>query len=89
MDGWMYYGSLLMIGIFAFSMSRTHHNMLAFIALLVGAYLIYSHETGYTATDFRHEMVDKIDKETSDYDYSKNKEREEAKRIAEQNRGKI
>lgn len=63
MSGWMYYGSLLLIAMFILSMFRTHNNLLALIALVVGIYIIYSHETGYTATDFRHEMVDKLDKE--------------------------
>ncbi len=63
MSGWMYYGSLLLIAMFILSMFRTHNNLLALIALVVGIYIVYSHETGHTATDLRHEIVDKLDKE--------------------------
>lgn len=77
MDGWMYYGSLFVIAMFIFSMTRTHNNFLAFIALMVGVYLVYSHETGYTATDFRHDMVNTIDENT--VDVSKSQERDGSK----------
>lgn len=46
-----------------------NNNLLALIALVIGIYIVYSHETGFTATDFRHEMVESIDKNT--YDYTK------------------
>ena len=85
MDGWMYYGSLAVIAMFIFSMTRTNNNFLALIAFVVGAYIVYSHETGYTATDFRYDMVNKIDQETGDYDYSENKNREEAKKLVDEN----
>ena len=74
MEGWMYYGSLLVIALFIFSMTRTHNNLLALIALVVGVYIIYSHETGYTATDFRHEMVDTIDENAIDFSKSENRD---------------
>ena len=69
MDGMLYPVSLVVIGLFIFTMMQHHNNMLAFIALLVGVYIVYSHETGYTATDFRHEMINTIDENT--YDYTK------------------
>ncbi len=78
MDGMLYPVSLVVIGLFIFTMMQHHNNMLAFIALLVGVYIVYSHETGYTATDFRHEMVDTINENT--YDYSKKGDMEEAER---------
>lgn len=70
MDGLLYYGSLVVIALFIFSMTRTHNNFLAFIALLVGIYIVYSHETGYTATDFRHDMVNTIDENAVDFSKS-------------------
>ncbi|MEA2111943.1 MAG: hypothetical protein U9P71_07840 [Campylobacterota bacterium] len=61
MDGWMYPASLAVIAFLAFSFNRSHNNMLALIILMVGAYIIYSHETGNTATDFKNEMIQSID----------------------------
>lgn len=81
MDGWMYYGSLVVIAMFIFSMTRSNNNMLAFIALVVGVYIVYSHETGYTATDFRHEMVNTIDENA--VDFSKSDNRDSSKGILE------
>jgi len=74
MDGLTYYAALAVIAIFIFQMTRTHNNFLAFIALLVGVYIVYSHETGYTATDFRHDMVNTIDENA--VDFSKSDERD-------------
>jgi len=78
MDGMAYVGSLVVIAIFIYTMMQHHNNMLAFIALVVGIYIVYSHETGYTATDFRHEMIDTIDENT--YDYSKETDTKEVER---------
>ncbi len=78
MDGMAYVGSLVVIAIFIYTMMQHHNNMLAFIALVVGIYIVYSHETGYTATDFRHEMIDTIDENT--YDYSKETDSEKVER---------
>ena len=78
MDGMIYPASLIVIAIFIFTMMQHHNNMLAFIALVVGIYIVYSHETGYTATDFRHEMIDTIDHNT--YDYTKETDIEEVQR---------
>lgn len=67
MEGLLYYFSLAVIGIFIYIMTQHNSNGLAFIALIIGVYIVYSHETGYTATDFRHEMVNTIDGNTVDY----------------------
>ncbi len=74
MDGMLYIASLGVLGIFIFIMMQHHNNGLAFIALVIGIYIVYSHETGYTATDFRHEMINTIDETATDYstDYDEN-----------------
>lgn len=71
MDGLVYYGSLVVIALFIFSMRRVNNNFLAFIALLIGIYIVYSHETGHTATEFKNNMVDKINDEVPNYGYTK------------------
>jgi len=78
MEGMTYYGALLVIAIFIFSMLRTNHGGMALIGLLLGVYIVYSHETGHTATEFKNDMVQKIDEEAPDFSY--NKDREEGKK---------
>ncbi len=56
----MYYGGLILIAILAW-MSYNSDRMITTILLLVmGAYFIYSHNTGNTVTDFTTETVDSI-----------------------------
>ena len=78
MDGLLYYFSLAVIGIFIYIMTQHNSNGLALIALIIGIYIVYSHETGYTATDFRHDMVNTID--TNAVDYTNKTDIEEVKR---------
>ena len=74
MDGMMYYGALLLIAFFIFSMVRTNHGGMALIGLVVGVYLVYSHETGHTATEFKNDLVQKIDKEAPVFNHDLDKE---------------
>ena len=67
MDGLLYPVSLLMIALLVFSFYRTHNNVLATIILLVGIYIVYTHETGNTATDWKNDMVDSVDKSVGNY----------------------
>jgi len=71
MEGMTYYGALLVIAIFIFSMLRTNHGGMALIGLLLGVYIVYSHETGHTATEFKNDIVQKIDEEAPVYNYEK------------------
>ena len=75
MDGMMYYGALLLIAFFIFSMVRTNHGGMALIGLVVGIYLVYSHETGHTATEFKNDLVQKIDKEAPVFNHDIDKEK--------------
>lgn len=61
MDGFLYPFSLLFIAVMAFLLNRANHFMPMLIVLAIGAYIIYSHETGYTATDYKNEMVESLD----------------------------
>ena len=67
MDGLLYPISLIVIAIFIYNMMQHNNNILALIALVIGIYIVYSHETGYSATDFRHELVNTIDDNAVDY----------------------
>ena len=76
MEGWMYPASILLLALLAFSFFRSGNNIMAGLALVIGVYIIYSHETGYTATDFKKEMVDEIDKKADRYKSDLNSEKD-------------
>ncbi|OIP54742.1 MAG: hypothetical protein AUK54_05660 [Helicobacteraceae bacterium CG2_30_36_10] len=67
MDGIMYPISLIIIAIMAFSFNRNNNSFLMIFVLLVGVYIIYSHETGHTATEFKNSMVQSIDESARDF----------------------
>jgi len=54
----IYYGSLLLVALLAMTFYKNNNPKLALIAILIGVYIVYSDTTGYTATDFKNEMVD-------------------------------
>jgi hypothetical protein len=60
MNGLLYPISLLVVGLMAFTFYRGNSIKLMLFALAVGAYIIYSHETGHTATEYKNEVVDSI-----------------------------
>lgn len=67
MDGFLYPVSLLVVALLVFSFYRTHNNVLATIILLVGVYIVYTNETGNTATDWKNDMVESVDKSVGNY----------------------
>jgi len=67
MDDLSYYGSLVLIVALAYMFFRNNSSMLLLIVLAIGAYIIYSHETGYTATEFKNELVNSINEEAEDF----------------------
>ena len=56
----MYYGGLVLIAILAWMSYQNDKMLMTLIFLGVGAYFIYSHNTGNTVTDFTHDTVDSI-----------------------------
>lgn len=67
MDGIMYPISLIVIAILAFSFNRNNNTFLMMFVLAVGAYIIYSHETGHTATEFKNNMVQSINESAGNF----------------------
>jgi len=57
MDGILYPASLLLLAILAFTFNQTNNSKIALVMILMGVYLVYSHETGNTATDFKNDLV--------------------------------
>ncbi len=67
MDGLMYPLSLLIVVLMAFTFYRNNSMKMVLLSLAIGVYIIYSHETGYTATDYKNEVIDSIDKSAKEF----------------------
>ena len=83
MDGILYPASLLLLALLAFTFNQTNNSKLALMMILIGVYIVYSHETGRTATDFKNELVndlggsaEKFSKERGTGGYDETKARE-------------
>lgn len=74
MDGIPYIVSLIVIAIMAFALYRGNSFKLMFLVLAVGTYIIYSHETGNTATKYKDEMLESLDKSARDFSKSRGAE---------------
>jgi uncharacterized membrane protein len=83
MDGILYPASLILIALLAFTFNRSNNNILMIIVLAIGIYIIYSHETGHTATDFKNEMIESIDESAEKFSKSHGTERYNEKKIIE------
>jgi len=58
-----YLGTLVFLAIFAFILYQNNHSKLTLLVVLIGAYIVYSHETGHTATEFKNELIQSTEKE--------------------------
>lgn len=67
MDDLIYPASLLAIVITAFSFFQSGNTKFALLVLAIGVYIIYSHETGNTATDFKNNMINSIDEKATEF----------------------
>ncbi len=67
MDGMFYYLILAVLGILAYTFFQNHNEKLALLMLGIGIYIVYSHETGFTATEFKNETVKSIDESASEW----------------------
>lgn len=67
MDGYLYIGSLVLILFTSLMFYKSNNTKLMLLVLGIGVYIIYSHETGHTATEFKDRVVDSIDKSATKY----------------------
>ncbi len=58
----IYYGSLVLIAILAWMSYQSDRMLTMLILLAMGAYFIYSHNTGKTITNLTDETVKTLDK---------------------------
>jgi len=65
MEGYMYEGSLFLLALFSFFLYRTNNTVLMVFLMMVAAYIVYSHETGTTVTDWKNDAVESFDESVS------------------------
>jgi len=71
MYGFMYPASLVLLALLAYTFNQSNNSKLALLMILIGIYIVYSHETGHTVTDWKNEMVESIDKSAEDFSSSR------------------
>jgi hypothetical protein len=67
MDDMIYPASLVVIALLVFVLHQNNNSKLALLMLAIGVYIVYSHETGNTATDFKNDMVKSINEGAEDF----------------------
>ncbi|SMP86839.1 hypothetical protein SAMN06314019_1017 [Epsilonproteobacteria bacterium SCGC AD-311-C15] len=67
MDGFLYPASLILIVLLAFTFYRNNNTILMGLVLVIGVYIVFSHETGHTATEFRNDVIDSLDQSARDF----------------------
>ncbi|MEA3331731.1 MAG: hypothetical protein U9Q29_08580 [Campylobacterota bacterium] len=83
MDGILYPASLVVLAILIYVFYQNRNSMLMFIAIVIGIYIIYSQETGHTATEFKNELIESIDGEAKDFSKSRGTEGYDANKAQE------
>ncbi|WP_304545202.1 hypothetical protein [Sulfurimonas microaerophilic] len=66
MDTLFYLGTLLILALLAFILNQHNHSKLALLVVFIGVYIVYSHETGHTATEFRDEVMKSVEEDADD-----------------------
>ncbi|MDH4944870.1 hypothetical protein [Sulfurimonas sp. C5] len=66
MDTLLYLGPLVLLALLAFNFYQNNHPKLALLVILIGIYIVYSHETGHTAGEFSDELMKSAEKEADD-----------------------
>jgi len=71
MDGILYYGVLILLISLAYIFFQHNSTGLLLLTVIIGIYIVYSHTTGYTATEYKNEVVNSINDETQGFDDEK------------------
>jgi len=72
MEDMIYPASLIVIALLVFILYQNNNSKLALLMLAIGVYIVYSHETGNTATNFKNDMVKSINEGAEDFTKSYN-----------------
>ncbi|MEN4053072.1 MULTISPECIES: hypothetical protein [Sulfurimonas] len=84
MDGMLYYGVLVLLIGLAYMFFQHNSTGLLLITVVIGIYIVYSHTTGHTATEFKNEVVNSIDEEAEGFNERKGIERFDPEKMKEQ-----
>jgi hypothetical protein len=87
MDGMLYYGVLVLLIGLAYMFFQHNSTGLLLITVVIGIYIVYSHTTGHTATEFKNDVVESINEEAQGFNKRKGIERfdtDEMKKQVEQ-----
>ena len=63
MEGLIFPATLLFLAAVALMFYKSNSMILMGITLIAGVYVIYSHNTGVTITDYKNDMLEVIDEE--------------------------
>ncbi len=66
MDTLLYLGPLVILALLAYNLYQNNHSKLALLVVFIGIYVVYSHETGHTATEFKNELMQSVEEEADD-----------------------
>jgi Ca2+/Na+ antiporter len=67
MEGFMYPATLIFLTLVAWMFYRDNSLVLMSLAIFVAIYVVYSQETGHTATEFKNNIIKDIDQKTPNY----------------------
>jgi hypothetical protein len=68
MEGIIYPASIIFLAILAFVFYQGRNTLLMFITIVIGIYIVYSQETGHTATEFKNDVIESIDSKAKEFD---------------------
>lgn len=61
-ESWLYPGTIVVLLILAYMMWQMNAKKMVLLILLVLAYIVYSHETGHTISEYSEEVGKSFDK---------------------------
>jgi len=67
MDEWMYPLLLAAMALMAFTFYQNNSIKMALLTVAIGIYLVYSHETGHTISDYKNDVIQSIDKSAREF----------------------
>ena len=68
MEGIIYPASIIFLAVLAFIFYQGRNTLLMLIAIVIGIYIVYSQETGHTATEFKNDVIESIDGKAKEFD---------------------
>ena len=68
MDDTIYYFSLGIVAILALIFYKNNSTILMLLVIAVGAYIVFSHETGYSSETLKSQIAETIDESVNEYD---------------------